>query len=132
VAERIVIWARRPESRLKLAEQPWCDLAAATPEEAAAGASLVVIAAPVDQIAPLAGQIAKHLPAGAIVTDVGSVKGELCRLASAALSGHAHFVGAHPMAGSEKTGWEHSTAGLFEQRTCFADARRSGQQRCRG
>jgi len=28
-------------------------------------------------------------------------------------------VGAHPMAGSEKTGWEHGSAGLFEGRTCF-------------
>ena len=119
VAQRIVLWTRRPESRLKLAEQPWCDFAAPTPEEAADGASLVVIAAPVDQIVPLARRIAKHLSPDTVVTDVGSVKGEISRLGVAALAGHAHFVGAHPMAGSEKTGWEHSTAGLFEHRTCF-------------
>ncbi len=119
VAQRIVLWARRPESRLKLREQPWCDAVADTPEDAVRGASLVVIAAPVDQIVPLVRQIAAALPAGAIVTDVGSVKGEISRLGGVALASHAHFVGAHPMAGSEKTGWEHGRAELFQHRTCF-------------
>ncbi|HEX2853396.1 MAG TPA: prephenate dehydrogenase/arogenate dehydrogenase family protein [Opitutaceae bacterium] len=119
VAERIVIWSRRPETRLKLRDQPWCDAIADTPADAVRGASLVVIAAPVDQIVPLTQQIAPHLSAGALVTDVGSVKGDIARLGHAALGSHAHFVGAHPMAGSEKTGWEHSTATLFEKRTCF-------------
>lgn len=119
VASRIVLWARRPESRLQLREQPWCDAVADTPGEAVHGAGLVVIAAPVDQIVPLARQIAPDLAPGALVTDVGSVKGEIARLGHAALAPRAHFVGAHPMAGSEKTGWEHSTAGLFQHRTCF-------------
>jgi prephenate dehydrogenase len=64
-------------------------------------------------------QIAPHLPVGAIVTDVGSVKGAIVRPAHAALPSGVHFVGAHPMAGSEKTGWERGSATLFEHRTCF-------------
>lgn len=119
VAQRIVLWARRPELRLKLGKQPWCDAVADTPAHAVKKANLVVIAAPVDQIVPLALQIAPHLAPGAIVTDVGSVKGDICRLGQAALGRHAHFVGSHPMAGSEKSGWEHSTEDLFEHRTCF-------------
>lgn len=119
VAQRIVLWARRPEARLKLREQPWCDAVADSPEEAVRGASVVVIAAPVDKIIPLAQQIAPSLSPGTLVTDVGSVKSEIARLGEAALGAQGHFVGAHPMAGSEKTGWEHSTAGLFENRTCF-------------
>ncbi len=118
-ARRIVLWARRPETRLQLRDQPWCDAVADTPEEAVRGASLVVVAAPVDRIVPLVEQIAPALADGAIVTDVGSVKGEIARLGGAALAPRAHFVGAHPMAGSEKTGWEHGTAGLFQHRTCF-------------
>jgi len=118
-AGRIVLWARRPESRLTLGEQPWCDAVADMPEAAVRGAQLVVIAAPVDRIVPLVRQIASHLDAGAIVTDVGSVKGEITRLGHAALAGHAHFVGSHPMAGSEKTGWQHASAELFKGRTCF-------------
>lgn len=119
VARRVVVWARRPEARLKLREQPWCDAVADSPEEAVRGATVVVIAAPVDKIVPLAQQIAPALAPGTLVTDVGSVKGEIARLGEAALGAHGHFVGAHPMAGSEKTGWEHSTEGLFEKRTCF-------------
>jgi prephenate dehydrogenase len=118
-AKRIVIWARRPETRLQLRDQAWCDAVADTPEEAVRTASIVVIAAPVDRIVPLIQQIAPALPANAIVTDVGSVKGEIARLGAAALRPDTHFVGAHPMAGSEKTGWEHGTAGLFRHRTCF-------------
>jgi cyclohexadieny/prephenate dehydrogenase len=119
VAGRIVLWSRRSESRSMLRAQPWCDVAAETPADAVREASLVVIAAPVDLIVPLLQQIAPHLPAGAIITDVGSVKGEISRLGHAAVGQRGHFVGAHPMAGGEKTGWEHGRADLFERRTCF-------------
>jgi prephenate dehydrogenase len=119
VADHIVLWARRPESRLALREQPWCDSVADSPEQAVRGAQLVVIAAPVDRIVALTEQIAPHLDAGTIVTDVGSVKGEISRLGHAALGERAHFVGSHPMAGSEKTGWQHGSPALFERRTCF-------------
>jgi cyclohexadieny/prephenate dehydrogenase len=118
-ASRIVLWARRPESRLALREQSWCDDVTDSPEAAVKGAELVLIAAPVDRIVALATQIAPHLEPGAIVTDVGSVKGEISRLGHAALHPRAHFVGSHPMAGSEKTGWEHGSTNLFERRTCF-------------
>src|SRR5450759_1553056 len=90
VPARIVVRARRPEIRLKLREQPWCDAVADTPAEAVHGAMIVVIAAPVDQIVPLLRQIAPHLAPGAMVTDVGSVKGEIARLGHAALAPHAH------------------------------------------
>ncbi len=118
-ASRIVLWARRPEARLALREQPWCDAVADSPEAAVRGAELVLIAAPVDRIVALAEQISPHLEPGAVVTDVGSVKGEISRLGHAALGSRAHFVGSHPMAGSEKTGWENGSVSLFERRTCF-------------
>ena len=119
LARRVTVWARRPEARLKLAGQPWCTAVADTPEAAVRDATLVVLAAPVEKIIGLARQIAPHLPAGAIVTDVGSVKGDLCRACHAALPAGRHFVGAHPMAGGEKTGWENATDTLFEKRVCF-------------
>jgi len=73
----------------------------------------------VDGVVPLAREAAPHLEAGALVTDVGSVKGAICRQGPEAVGRRAHFVGSHPMAGSEKTGWENGTADLFEGRTCF-------------
>ena len=56
-APRISLWARRPESRLALRAQPWCDAVADTPADAVSGATLVVIAAPVDRIVPLARKL---------------------------------------------------------------------------
>lgn len=119
VAAHLTLWARRPETRLQLKGQPWCDRVADTPADAVRDAQLVVICAPVDQIGALTSQTAPHLAAGAIVTDVGSVKGEICRLGHKMLAPRAHFVGSHPMAGSEKTGWEHGRADLFVRRTIF-------------
>ena len=118
-AREIVVWARRPEVRVALRGQPWCDAVLDEPTTAVRDAELVVLCAPVDRIAPLAAQIAPALAPGALVTDVGSVKGEICRLAHAAVAPTAHFVGSHPMAGSEKTGWEHARADLFVRRTVF-------------
>ncbi len=119
LARRITLWARRPEVRAALREQPWCDAVAETPELAVHGADLVVLAAPVERIIELAALVGPHLAAGAVLTDVGSVKGELCRQVAAALPPGPVFIGAHPMAGGAHTGWEHGTTNLFEKRVCF-------------
>lgn len=123
-ARSVVIWARRPETRAELRAQPWVAAVADTPEAAVAHAQLVVLCPPVDHIVPLAVQIAPALAAGAVVTDVGSVKAAICRGGAAALAGTAaRFVGSHPMAGSEKTGWAHGSADLFVRRTVFVTPR---------
>ncbi|HUJ44966.1 MAG TPA: prephenate dehydrogenase/arogenate dehydrogenase family protein [Opitutaceae bacterium] len=123
LAQTIVLWSRRPENRMRLRSQPWCQAVRDTPEEAVRGASVIVLAAPVEKIITLAQAIGPHLGPGTLVTDVGSVKGEITRLCHAAMPAGAHFVGAHPMAGSEKSGWEHATDTLFEGRTCFVTPR---------
>jgi cyclohexadieny/prephenate dehydrogenase len=119
LVRRVVLWARRPEARLQLAEQPWVDEVAETPEAAVATADLAVLCAPVERIVELAGQVGPHLPPGSVLTDVGSVKGRLCRLVQPQVAAHASFVGSHPMAGGEKTGWQHARADLFVGRPCF-------------
>ena len=122
--QHVTVWARRPEARVQLRAEKWVDAVADTPAAAAAGADLVVICAPVDRIVPLVGEIAPALAENALVTDVGSVKGDICRLAPAALhAGRGTFVGSHPMAGSEKTGWEHARPDLFVRRTVFVTPR---------
>ena len=119
VAKRIQLWSRRAETRASLRGLPWSDAVFDTPQEAVHDADLVVVCAPVEQIVPLVAQIAPALRPGAVVTDVGSVKGAICRLAAAALHGRGHFVGAHPMAGSDRTGHTHADPELFRNRTCF-------------
>ena len=120
LAQRVVAWARRPEARLACAETHWCAAAPETLREAVAEADLVVLCAPVGVLADLAREIAPALAPGTVVTDVGSTKGTLCREATAALAEtEAHFVGSHPMAGSEKTGLAHARADLFAGRPVF-------------
>jgi prephenate dehydrogenase len=119
VAKSVALWSRRPEARHRFSQIPWVGAVTDSPEAAVRGAQLVVVAAPVDVIVPLLRQIAPALEPGAIVTDVGSVKGDICRFGSEAIRGRAHFVGSHPMAGSEKTGWAHARAEMFVGRTVF-------------
>lgn len=118
-ADRIKIWARRPETRMALRKVDWCDEVCETAAAAAEGADLVVVCTPVDRIVPLIRETSGALKTSAIVTDVGSVKGEICRLATEALGGGARFVGSHPMAGSEKSGMNHAEPDLFQGRPCF-------------
>ena len=104
---------------MALNEVDWCDEVADTPRAAADGADIVVVCTPVDRIVELIQEVRNDLPSNAVVTDVGSVKGEICRLATHALKNGAQFVGSHPMAGSEKSGMEHANADLFENWPCF-------------
>lgn len=119
LARRIRVWSRRAETRAALNGAPWCDSIHETAAEAARGSELVVICAPVDHIVPLVEQIAPALAAGSVVTDVGSVKSAICRGSHGALAGRGHFIGAHPMAGSDRTGHEFAEADLFRGRACF-------------
>lgn len=118
-ADRIKIWARRPETRLALKKVAWCDEVVDTLSSAVEEANIVVVCTPVDRIIESIETISDSLRPDAVVTDVGSVKGEICRFASSLLKNGAQFVGSHPMAGSEKSGMEHASADLFKDRPCF-------------
>ena len=118
-AKSITIWSRRASSRAKIVEQSWCDEVFDDPNQAAADADIVVICAPVDFVVPLYNEIRDYLRPGTIVTDVGSTKSLICRQASAAEGSSHHFVGSHPMAGSEKIGMEHGDKDLFVNRPCI-------------
>lgn len=82
------------------------------------GADLVVLAAPVLTIERLLAGLAPALGPETVVTDVGSTKGAIVRAAERAGAGRAfHFVGSHPMAGSERAGYAVARADLFEGTT---------------
>jgi cyclohexadieny/prephenate dehydrogenase len=110
-------WSRSEASRRLLA-----DLGVATVhaqvEDCVRGADLVVVATPVDRIEETFAAIAPALAPGALVTDAGSVKVAILR-AAGRLPASVTFVGAHPMAGSEKAGAAHASAELYAGRACF-------------
>src|SRR5205085_11022756 len=78
-------------------------------------ADFVLLATPVRAIEELLAQAWDAIPANAIVTDVGSSKAAIVRTADSLARGRRlAFVGSHPMAGSEKSGYGVSRARLFE------------------
>lgn len=97
----------------------YIDRAATSLEEAVKGAALVVIAAPIQAGLDLLRRIAPSIGPNAIVTDVLSTKGSICRLAAEVLPAPERFVGAHPMAGSDKSGPAAARLDLFQGRRCF-------------
>jgi prephenate dehydrogenase len=76
-------------------------------------ADLVYLAAPVGAIMDFLRTRGGRLKPGAIVTDAGSTKREICRAASESLPRNVQFVGGHPMSGSHRTGVEFASADLF-------------------
>jgi prephenate dehydrogenase len=80
-------------------------------------ADLIYLAAPIGAIIDFLRTRSKLIKPGAIVTDAGSTKVEICRVARASLPEGVTFIGGHPMAGSENTGVQYSRADLFDRAT---------------
>ena len=119
IVGRIAVQSRRPETvataeRLGLGDEYTTDIA-----EAVAGADLVIACVPVGACEAVAKAMAPHLAAGAIVSDVGSVKAAVIRQMEPHLPDRVHFVPAHPVAGTEHSGPEAGFAELFRNRWCI-------------
>jgi prephenate dehydrogenase len=79
-------------------------------------AGLVVVCTPVDRIAATVHEAAFVCGAGTVFTDGGSTKARVVAEIESDLPPGVAFVGAHPLAGSEKAGVEHARADLFDNR----------------
>ncbi|WP_252228483.1 prephenate dehydrogenase [Caldicoprobacter algeriensis] len=90
------------------------DKGATSLEEAVYNAQVIFVCAPVGAIPGLIKEIAAHAPAGAIITDTGSTKEAIVRTAMECLPPGVFFVGGHPMAGTEHSGYAASIPHLFE------------------
>lgn len=114
-AERVVGCSRRAEVRRAAVESGAVDLAVERPELAARDADIVVVCAPVSLIPHLVTIAAPVARRGALVTDVGSTKRWILDHAAPAarLAGVA-LVGSHPIAGSERQGFEAAREDLYE------------------
>ena len=82
-------------------------------------ATLAVIAVPLSGFRAVFTQIAEHGSADLIITDVGSTKASVIADAKACLTGLSRVIGAHPMAGSEKSGPQAGDADLFVGKPCI-------------
>ena len=118
-ARSIVATARSPQTRRRIAELGLADQVVESNAVAVEGADLVIVCIPVGACGPVAMEIGPHLAAGAIVSDVGSVKGSVVRDMAPHLPKNVHFVPAHPVAGTEYSGPDAGFAELFVNRWCI-------------
>ena len=115
----IAATARSPGTRRRVAELGLADQVLETNAAAVADADLVIVCAPVGACGDIAKEISPHLKAGAVVSDVGSVKGAIVRDMAPHLPAAVHFVPAHPVAGTEHSGPDAGFAELFVERWCI-------------
>ena len=91
----------------------------ADPVDAVKGADLVILCTPVGAFREVAEAIGPHLEKGAIVSDVGSVKGAAVRDIAPSIPHGVHFIAGHPIAGTEQSGPDAGFAELFDGRWCI-------------
>ena len=82
-------------------------------------ADLVILATPIETFEKTFSEIADALPDGCIITDVGSTKVLPHRWATRKLPKRVHYVGSHPIAGSEQRGVEFARDDLFDKAMCI-------------
>jgi prephenate dehydrogenase len=116
---RVIGYGHRRSTLDRALEVGAIDEASDSTLDAVHQADLVILCTPVGLLAEMLRQIGPALKPGAIVTDVGSTKRSVIQAADRWLPAAVHFVGSHPMAGSEKRGVEYARADLFENAMCL-------------
>jgi prephenate dehydrogenase len=120
LATKVVACVRRDSTLAECKKLQIADVVTQNLKEAVQGSELVILCTPLSQMAQLVAEMSASLKNGAIVTDVGSVKGTVVReLEPLVRQAGGVFVGSHPMAGSEKTGVAAARAELFENAICL-------------
>jgi prephenate dehydrogenase len=108
-----VIGFDRPEVASRALERGAIQRVAANLDEAIAEADLVYLALPIGGILEALPRIAERAKTGALVTDAGSTKVQICREATKVFARGVRFLGGHPIAGKESSGIESADQNLF-------------------
>lgn len=119
LCKSIVGFGRREESLRRAQELEIIDEYSLDAARACIDADLIVFAVPVGLFKELALKVTASLKKGAIVTDVGSVKGMLIFEMESLMPQGVHYVGSHPITGSENSGIEDARANLFVGAHCI-------------
>ena len=112
-------FSHRASTREKSRKIGVADEISETLTECVSGADVVILASPICTFEDIFKQIAKDLKPGCIVTDVGSTKSLPHKWAQKTLPKNVHYVGSHPIAGSEKRGVEFARDDLLFGATCI-------------
>jgi prephenate dehydrogenase len=130
IAKTVKLWARRKDTLEDCKMHDWCTVCEEDITKSVVGSNLVVICTPVESIPRILDEIAPFLDNHTIVTDVGSVKVDICERAKAVFENlTSSFIGSHPMAGSEKSGMKYATDNLFDNKTCVITPNYSNEEK---
>ncbi|MFG1427255.1 prephenate/arogenate dehydrogenase family protein [Roseixanthobacter glucoisosaccharinicivorans] len=119
LAGEVVVFDADAGVRARVRALGFADAVPESVAEAVRDADIVIAAVPVGASGAVAEQVGPHLKPGAILSDVGSVKGAVVEAMAPFVPAHAHLVPAHPVAGTEFSGPEAGFASLFENRWCI-------------
>ena len=109
-------YARTAETRDTARKIGLCDTVCDDLAAAVANADLVVLCVPIGAMGPVMAEMASYLKPGCTVSDVGSVKRAVIDAVQPHIAPNIHFVPAHPLAGTERSGPESGFAALFDNR----------------
>lgn len=116
LARRVVGIGRRELSLQIAKDVGTIDVSTTNMATGVAEANLVIVCTPVAQIVGHVRQAAAHVPAGTLITDVGSTKQQIVDSLADDMQAGLAFVGSHPLAGSEKTGPNQAQGNLLSDR----------------
>jgi len=112
-------YGRNRENLQRAKERNIIDSFEQDPVAACRDSDLIMLSAPVGSFLGLAKAISPALKKGAILTDVGSVKGNLVREIEKMIPKDVHYIGGHPIAGSDRSGIDAASAELFRNSRCL-------------
>ena len=116
---RVSLWARRAEAVEEASRLGIADVVSGDLRTVVERADLIVLCVPIGAMRALAEEVVKWIPPHVVVTDVGSVKASVVAELAPIFAQRGHFIGSHPMAGSERTGIQAARADLFEGAVCI-------------
>ena len=114
LVNRLTIYARSPHALDAIRVAGVNAELTGNPSEAVREADVVILCVPIEAMASLVEECRDALKPDALVTDVGSVKGSVDDALAPLLLGKALWIGSHPMAGSEQSGFVAARPDLFE------------------
>ncbi|MEK6646548.1 MAG: prephenate dehydrogenase [Candidatus Firestonebacteria bacterium] len=115
-----IIGVGRSIKNLRIAKKRGCiDIGTTDLKRSVQDAQLIVFATPVQTVPIILKSILPYLKKGCLITDAGSSKEDIIKEIERILPSQFHYVGAHPMAGSEKSGSIYASADLFKNAVCI-------------
>ncbi len=116
---KVVGYTHRPATRAKAKQLAVANEVVDSLKQSVTKADIVILATPISTFENIFNEISDALPSGCIVTDVGSTKVLPHRWAAKKLPDRVHFVGSHPIVGSEQRGVDFARDDLCDQAVCI-------------